>query len=44
MCSALRWVAGWRGYSFAVEVDRGGVLERVAALEAEAQELRRLLW
>ena len=37
------WIAGWSGYSFAVEVDRGGVLERIAALRAEAEALVGLL-
>jgi hypothetical protein len=35
----LCWVAGWSGYSFTVEEDRAGIMERVADLRRRADLL-----
>ncbi len=37
------WIGGWAGYSFQVEIDRAGLLERVAMLRAEADKLEAML-
>lgn len=37
------WRTGWQGYSFAVEPDRAGIMERVAVLRRQADELERML-
>lgn len=37
------WIAGWSGYSFSVEVDRGGLLEKIAGLRKRADELEGML-
>lgn len=37
------WIGGWAGYSFGVELDRGGLLERVAKMRADADKLEAML-
>lgn len=37
------WIGGWSGYSFAVERDRAGIMERAAKLRAEAEKLEAML-
>jgi hypothetical protein len=37
------WLGGWRGYSFAVEIDRAGIMERVARMRADADALEGML-
>jgi len=33
------WIGGWSGYSFSVEKDRAGILERAAEIRAGAAKM-----